>query len=344
MPSTIQIGQTSTQIVQPHLNQGINKPMFCSIIIPTVGRPSLSKSIESVLQQNFADAEYEIIVVNDSGQPFPAATWQTSPKVRIITTQKRERCFARNTGAAIAKGSFFCFLDDDDWLLPNALTHLWQCVQTNPEAKWVYGGVVFVAGEQVLGILNQNKSGNCFVEAMTETWIPIQASLIEADVFFEVGGFDPDFVVTQDLDLLRRIALSYDLAYTPEPVAAIERSDERKTKTKYSMGWYYIAKGRNSLLSDKNALSRLLKSADNSAYLHGLVIRNYKNATMFNLRQHHWLAALNRFILGMTGTLKSLAYLFSKDFWLAVKDNRPLHLSLIENPSSDYASVEEWLF
>lgn len=319
--------------------------MFCSIIIPTVGRPSLSDSVESSLAQNLTQDDFEVIVVNDSGQPLPPQTWQESDKVHIITTQKRERCFARNTGAAIAKGTYFCFLDDDDWLLPDTLNHFWSLTRQYPEAGWVYGGVKFVDGKgQTLGILNQKKTGNCFVETMAETWIPIQASLIKAEAFFQVGGFNPEYIVTQDLDLLRKIARIHNLAHTLEIAACIQRGQTRKTETKYSIAWYYIAKGRDRLLAEPDAFSRLLDSAGDSAFLRGLVLRNYKNATFFNLRQHHWLIAISRLLSGAKASLKSINFIFTKDYWLAAKSSRPLHPDLIESPSSDYDTVEEWLY
>ena len=54
-------------------------------------------------------ADFEVIVVNDSGQPLPDMDWQHCPRVRVIDTNRRERSVARNTGAAIAQGkSFVC--------------------------------------------------------------------------------------------------------------------------------------------------------------------------------------------------------------------------------------------
>lgn len=319
--------------------------MFCSIIIPTVGRPSLAKSVESVLSQNFTQADFEIIIVNDSGQPLALEKWQESTKVHVITTQKRERCFARNTGASIATGDYFCFLDDDDWLLPNSLASFWSLTQQSPETAWFYGGVEFIDNEgKSLGHMNQGKTGNNFVEIMTETWIPIQASLVKADVFFETGGFNPEFIVTQDLDLVRRVALKYNFVNTPNVVTCIRRGTKRKSVTQYSFGWYYIALGRERLLANKNTLPRLLDGAGDSNILHGYALRNYIIATLFDLRQHQWTSALSRFIKGIICFLKSLKYTFSQDYWRALNQKHPLHIDLIENPSPDYESVEEWLY
>ena len=105
--------------------------MFCSTIIPTIGRSTLSRAVHSVLNQTFAVDSFEIIVINDSGQPLSGADWQRSEKVQMINTNRRERCFTRNTGAAIAKGRYLHFLDDDDWFLPDALENFWELAQTN---------------------------------------------------------------------------------------------------------------------------------------------------------------------------------------------------------------------
>lgn len=123
--------------------------MFCSTIIPTIGRPTLSKAVYSVLEQSFAADNFEVIVVNDTGRPLPEAGWQTSNKVQVITTNQRERSVARNTGAAIARGKYLHFLDDDDWLLPGALEHFWALSRQAGDAVWLYGGtqIVDTAGE-----------------------------------------------------------------------------------------------------------------------------------------------------------------------------------------------------
>ena len=98
-----------------------------STIIPSVGRATLSQAVQSVLDQQPSSAEFEIIVVNDSGQPLPKMSWREAPDLQIINSNHRERSVARNTGAAIARGKYLHFLDDD-WLLPNAFDHFWKLI------------------------------------------------------------------------------------------------------------------------------------------------------------------------------------------------------------------------
>src|SRR5215204_4702450 len=109
--------------------------VFCSTIIPTMGRPSLERAVLSVLNQRFDAAKVEVIVVNDSGKPLPKADWQDCARVRVISTIRRERCVARNTGSAIARGRYLHFLDDDDIILPGAMEAFWALYQST-KAEW----------------------------------------------------------------------------------------------------------------------------------------------------------------------------------------------------------------
>src|SRR5512139_2062944 len=109
--------------------------MFCSVVIPTINRPTLSRSVYSVLNQDFSADDFEIIIVNDTGQPLPDMEWLHSEFVQVITTQKRERSVARNTGAAIARGEYLYFLDDDDIMLPGAMKAFWELSQAT-DSGW----------------------------------------------------------------------------------------------------------------------------------------------------------------------------------------------------------------
>ena len=176
--------------------------MFCSVVIPTIGRTSLSRAVHSVLDQTFTHGEIEIIIVNDSGNTQVIEEWQHVDRVRTINTHQRERCVARNTGAAITRGEYLWFLDDDDWILPNALNEFWSLASDAPSVHWLYGGVRIVAENgTALAERNSNLSGNCFAQMMGGAWAPIQSSIVKADAFFEVGGFNPLIIGTEDLDL-----------------------------------------------------------------------------------------------------------------------------------------------
>lgn len=297
--------------------------MFCSTIIPTIGRPTLSKAVYSVLEQSFAADDFEVIVVNDTGRPLPEAGWQTSNKVQVITTNQRERSVARNTGAAIAKGQYLHFLDDDDWLMPDALQHFWDLAQQS-EAGWLYGGALLAdinTGKELT--LHLRLKGNCFIQAVTGEWLPLQASLIKAETFFTVGGFNPLAVPGEDKDLLRRIALYNTFDYTEATVVTITRGNE--STTNYAVGLRHGRREREKVLNESGAFSQMRQSA-RSGYWQGRIVRTYLFSTIWNIQQRRGLTAISRLINALVALLLASRYLFAAEFWQAVTRK---HLSRI---------------
>jgi glycosyltransferase involved in cell wall biosynthesis len=236
--------------------------IFCSAIIPTVGRSSLSRAVESVLQQNIPEDDFEVLVINDSGKLLSWEKWQDSKKVQIVNTNQRERSVARNTGAAIAKGKYVHFLDDDDWLAPGAYLHLRELSRTNQQAKWLYGISQLVDRQNnPLIQLRHNLYGNCFIQVMSGEWIPLQASIIERETFMRIGGFDPLLTGPEDIDILRRILREEEIVETPNLVAYITMGNEGST-TDYAHHPHASRWAREIILNTPDAFPRMRSSAD----------------------------------------------------------------------------------
>lgn len=289
--------------------------MFCSVIIPTVGRATLGRAVHSVLDQEFSGDGFEVIVVNDSAKPLPAAEWQASVRVRVVHTNRRERSFARNTGAAIARGEYLCFLDDDDWLLPSALERFWALANEKPDAAWLYGGIRVVdeAGAY-LGEVNSALGGDRFAQILGGAWAPIQASLVEAGTFFAVGGFDPSICGTEDLDLCNRIAVRGTLANTPATVACLLRGQTWNTSTNYQRAPDDIRRSRDQVLAEPGSFRRLRASAD-SSYWSGRILRVYLSTVPWNLRQGRPFTAMSRAVSSVAWLVLVVPRALSPGFW-----------------------------
>lgn len=300
---------------------GPNLPsnILISYIIPTIGRSSLQVAVKSVLEQDFPQAEFEVIVVNDSGSPLRKEDWQDSPYVRVIHTYKAERSFARNSGAAVAQGTYIAFLDDDDWLLPGALESFWQLANLYPNAEWLYGGIRIVDERgKALGEINSGLTGNCFAHIMGGAWAPLQASVIQSDAFFEAGGFNPLICGTEDEDLCRRIAFLGDFANTKDVVACLYRGETWRTSTNYLRAPEDTKYSRDLILSKQSVFQRLRQSAD-SSYWHGRVFRVYLSTVVWNLKQKRLLKALSRLFFACAFLGLSLKHLLSHEFWEGVR-------------------------
>ncbi len=291
--------------------------MFCSTIIPTIGRTSLHKAVTSVLNQELLDDSFEIIVVNDSGKALPYAEWQDAEQVKIINTAgQRERSVARNTGAAIARGKFLHFLDDDDWLAPGAFQRFYKLAQ-NSSAAWLYGSSQLVDwnGQELIR-LEHGLEGNCFIQVLAGEWIPLQASLIEAQAFFRVGGFNTFISGPEDIDLLRRICLVEDLVGFSEVAANIVRNDPATT-TDYDHHPESSRWAREQILDAPGVFNRM-RNGNSSAYWRGRIVRAYITSLVWNLLNRRFFSAISRAVYMMTGFVLSMHNLFSKEFWRAI--------------------------
>ena len=290
--------------------------MFCSIVIPTIGRPTLSRAVDSALNQGFPVNDYEIIVVNDSGRPLPRADWQRSAQVYVINTQRRERSVARNVGAAIARGRYLQFLDDDDWLFPDALQHLWTLAESSG-AVWLYGSSQLVDRQQnpIIQLIH-DLNGNCFTHVMAGEWIPLQASLIRAETFFDIGGFNPLIAGPEDIDLLRRITLHGDIAETQQLVAYIARGEDGST-TDYSRHAEMRRWSREQTLDSPGVFRRFADSA-RSSYLKGRVLRVYLTSVVWNLQHRRPFTAAARSVAGAAAFVLAGHHLLSVRYWRAL--------------------------
>lgn len=290
--------------------------LFCSAIIATIGRSSLSRAVESVLQQNIPHESFEVLVINDSGKPLQKADWQARENVQILNTNKRERSVARNTGASIAKGKYLHFLDDDDWLAPGAYESFLQLSQVS-NAKWLYGTTQLVNRQSGPTIrLKHGLKGNCFVQAMAGEWIPLQASIIERKTFLEVGGFNPLLAGPEDIDLLRRILRTEDICETPNLVAYVIMGGQGSS-TDYVQHPQASRWAREMVLDSPNVHDRMRSSAVNSFWC-GRMLRVYLTSAVWNLRHRRFFSAASRVWSSILTVLHTGTGTLSKDFWRAV--------------------------
>jgi hypothetical protein len=158
--------------------------------------------------------------------------------------------------------------------------------------------------------------GNCFIQVLAGEWIPLQASLIKARAFFDIGGFNSLIVGPEDIDLLRRICLTEDLAGFPEIAAFIVRNDPNTT-TDYARHPEMSRWAREKVLETPAVFSRMRDSAT-YAYWHGRVVRAYATSMIWNLLHSRVFTAASRAVYGMVALALSGHHIFSKCFWRAI--------------------------
>ena len=114
-----------------------------SVVIPAYNAAStLSKAIESVLNQDIQGNPLELIIVDDGStdrtSEIAAHYVRTHPdRIRLIAQKNRGPAAARNAGIAAAAGELIAFLDADDQWLPGKLAAQLSVFMQLPEIALV---------------------------------------------------------------------------------------------------------------------------------------------------------------------------------------------------------------
>lgn len=129
----------------------MSNPKF-SVITPAYNASAyIESTIQSVLQQSFADFEH--IIVDDHSTDATLTLAQSyankDSRFRVLQTDQRSGGPARprNIGIASAQGTFVALLDADDLWGPDKLRHDALFLAQNPELDGVYSGCDYFLGD-----------------------------------------------------------------------------------------------------------------------------------------------------------------------------------------------------
>jgi len=191
--------------VKPEMN--VDRAPLVSIIIPTYNRSQwLTIAIESALHQTYQPIE--VIVVSDG--PLPEDTRHLLvpfKKIRIIEQEHRGAGQARNTGFLASRGQWIQFLDDDDWLLPEAVEQKIIIALGSPGAGIVYSDIFLaekdgsIISTHFLGWKRPLPQGNLFELLAKRNFLLVHSPLWRRDVFEQTGGF-PARTGSEDWEVL----------------------------------------------------------------------------------------------------------------------------------------------
>jgi glycosyltransferase involved in cell wall biosynthesis len=190
-----------------------------SVVIP-VGpghATRLIAALDSLLGQTFRD--WEVIVVNDSGDVLPLTAY---PFVREVTIgQAHGPADARNEGLRWVRASLVLFLDADDYLLPTALeTMLRAFVATG--GKVIYTDWLAVNAQ---GAAEAHESPEYSQAAWLQNGQHAVTALMATAWARDVGGFDELMGGWEDWDFFIKFAIAgYCGARVPEALLAYRQS------------------------------------------------------------------------------------------------------------------------
>jgi Glycosyl transferase family 2 len=121
----------------------MTKPFF-SVLIDTYNHERfIEQAIVSVLEQNVAEAEREIIVVDDgSSDRTPEMVRKFEPRLRLVRKTNGGQASAFNVGIPECAGETIAFLDGDDWWAPGKLRAVGDVLASDAGVGLVGHGIV----------------------------------------------------------------------------------------------------------------------------------------------------------------------------------------------------------
>jgi len=206
----------------------VNQAPFFSIIIPTYNRAGLlGKAIKSVLGQTFKS--WELLIIDDGSTDNTADVVKQfdDPRVRYIYQTNAERCVARNNGIGHAGGKYICFLDSDDYYLPERLSKIYnELLQRHNPVEMFYTGLTIEKENATEPREGNYYRGENIFEIIVVNTIHSQQVCVAAEIMQEYK-YDPQFRIGEDMELWLRIAAKYPVNYLEKQydVVVLEHED-----------------------------------------------------------------------------------------------------------------------
>ena len=208
-----------------------------SIIIPSYNASKfLDITINSVFKQSYSN--FELIIVDDG------STDDTEIVIKKYLIDERIKYFkiknggvsnARNFGANISKGEYLCFLDADDFFLPNNLKEKVDVLNSDENIGLVHSDVIMVDEDGIeTGELNIGLSGkNLHLDILewVECVIPAPSSImIKRALYYEAGTWDPLFSTAADQDFFIYATLKTNVYRIKHPLTGYRIVNQSMSK------------------------------------------------------------------------------------------------------------------
>jgi glycosyltransferase involved in cell wall biosynthesis len=216
-------------------NGGIELELV-SVVVPAYNAATfIAEALESVLSQTYTNIE--IIVVDDGSTDDTNKIVSSFEKVRYIKQENLGAAAARNRGISEAQGQFIAFIDADDLWFSKKI-ELQVDLLNYSDFKWCYCDSYFswFHTEKMIGTLSSSQGvyqGDILIPYLSGRFsIPLPATLIQRDVFDDIGYFDESLRTEEHTDLWTRIAIKYPIGYVDQPLVQIrKRLDSLKRTT-----------------------------------------------------------------------------------------------------------------
>ncbi|WP_019507382.1 glycosyltransferase [Pleurocapsa sp. PCC 7319] len=214
---------------------------WLSVIIPTYnGSKYLAAALNSVVVQQ--DDGLECVVIDDGSTDDTlaiVASYQDKLNIKLVTKARQGNWVAStNHALSIARGTYACFLHQDDLWLQGRLAIMKSAIATQPNASLYLHDSVFIDRQgKPLGLwqcpLTDQEtviSSKAMVEKLlVQNFIAIPAPIFKRQAALDLDGLNRELWYTADWDFWLKLASLGDSYYIPKPLAAFRVHGDSQT-------------------------------------------------------------------------------------------------------------------
>jgi len=195
-----------------------------SVLMPVFNAEKyLCAAVESILAQTFRDLE--LIILDDGSTDATLRMLREfqkgDPRIRVISRENQGVVKTTNQLIGLAQGEYVALMDSDDIALPERLALQVAFLRKNPEVVCVGGSFELIDAEgRYLTLLRQPETDRDIqrLNLVGHNSVHNPCVMIRREPLVRLGGFDPGFHPTADLDLWLRIGEVGKLANLREPL------------------------------------------------------------------------------------------------------------------------------
>ncbi len=216
-------------------------PIKFSVVIPCYNQAKyLRDCYLSLISQRHRN--WEAIIINDG------STDETETVINQITRfDKRVQTFiqpngglssARNLGIKNITGDYVIFLDADDMLLPDCLSHIQNEILKNPTVQLLQVGYRHISqnGNAVYQIVNPIAKKYLFPEILFNNIGPVHSLCIEHTLLQKIGYFDETLKSCEDWDYWIRVSFVHnEITTIQEPLVDYRMNNNSMSRNSFTL-------------------------------------------------------------------------------------------------------------
>jgi glycosyl transferase family 2 len=194
---------------------------FVSVLIDTYNHERfIEQAIVSVLEQDFPEAEREVIVVDDgSTDRTPEIVRKFEPRVRLLRKANGGQASAFNAAIPECQGEIVAFLDGDDWWAPGKLSAVVAALCADQSLGLIGHGIteMFSDGRQNSELLKENprfridSEKNARLFRLRKSFLGTSRMSYRADLLRQIGKVPETLIFEADEYLFTIGALLSDV-------------------------------------------------------------------------------------------------------------------------------------